>query len=85
MTTREILADVQNDRSDAPCAACGRRETARRNENPTLLRRPLKAGVTGQLDRLVMLCVDAAGCCKRYRRGLQPAGYAALVKRGEMP
>jgi len=83
MTVREILADVQNDRADAPCAACGQRETARRNENPTLVRRPLNAG--GQLDRLVMLCVDTAACCKRYRRGLQPAGYAALVKRGEMP
>jgi hypothetical protein len=35
--------------------------------------------------KMMALCVDVIKCCSRYRRGIRPAGYAAMVKRGEKP
>lgn len=52
------------------CNACGS-QTA--NRAPRVVGR----------DIVAMLCVDAAECCKRYRRGASPESYAAAL-RGEI-
>lgn len=43
-------------------------------------RRTEKAITPGGL----VLCTDAAACCKRYRRGISPEAYAEIL-RGEWP
>lgn len=65
--------DIALDVAAARCAACGA-------GNPIggKARRPADG-------YFIMLCVDVRKCVKRYRNGLQPSGYAAMVRRGERP
>lgn len=69
-------ADIKPDTAAAPCAACKTPATAVEGQ------RLQRQGVDG---KLLMLCLDAVACCVRYRSGLRPAGYAALIKSGAKP
>lgn len=72
MKTAEL--EVQPDAAGAEvCAAC-------KATNPIggKVRKPV-AG------KMLMLCVDVIKCCRRYRGGIRPSGYAQMVKRGERP
>lgn len=70
------VGEIGPDTAAAPCAACGEPATAVEGQKRA------RAGVAG---KLLMLCLDATACCRRYRRGLGPQAYAAMVRRGEMP
>ncbi len=72
MTAAEIIGrDIPRDKSGDPCAACGQKKELRE--------------LTGVAGRLLMLCTDFQGCCKRYRSGLAPGGYAQMLRRGLRP
>jgi hypothetical protein len=77
---REMIPDKPN----SPCAACGHITLADTRGltapiNVAGCRVAISDGHGG--DVMVMLCLNASACCARYRRGLQPAGYAALLQR----
>lgn len=72
MTAAEIIGrDILPDNASADCAACKVDSTPRS-------RRSIEG-------KLIMLCDDASTCSARVRQGLTPAGYAAMVARGEKP
>ncbi len=54
----------------AACSACGNDRTHRARE--------MSAGIE------LVLCIDAHGCCVRYRCSTSPGVYAAAL-RGELP
>lgn len=73
--------DIKPDTAAAPCAACGIPATAVEGQ------RTQRQGVYADERRtvLLMLCLDAVACCARYRQGLRPAGYAAMIRSGAKP
>ncbi len=77
MTAHEILKyDIPPDRPDSPCAACGVGAATGPGGGGT--RRPV-ADDRGR-SSLLMLCVDAAACARRYRKGLTPAQFAEQLR-----
>ncbi len=85
MTAAEIIGRAMlADKPNSPCAACGHVKLAETRGmtapiNVAGCRVAIPDGHGG--DVMVMLCLNAGECCRRYRRGLQPAGYAALLQR----
>ncbi len=67
--------DIQPPRKTDGCAACGAA--------------PGREGVALRVESVdrhrMTLCTNVRACTARYRGGLQPAGYAAMVARGEKP
>lgn len=72
MTAAEIIGrDIPRDKTGDPCAACGQKDQARQIE--------------GVARTIMVLCTDFDACCKRYRAGLAPGGYAQMLRRGLRP
>lgn len=66
--------DIKSGKTGDPCAACGEAGDYR-------MKRELRV-VQGVR---IMLCFDALACGQRYRSGLKPDAYAAMMRRGEKP
>ncbi len=80
MTAGEIIGrDITRDKTGDKCAACGQ-------GGDYHLRRQMGSVVNWDGRTIpVMLCIDAAACCRRYRHGLTPTGYGTMLKRGVGP
>jgi hypothetical protein len=78
VTAREVLGyDIPPDRADASCAACGAGQGGE-GIGRGGIRQPIKddRGVSS----LLMLCVDAAACARRYRKGLTAQQFAYQLR-----
>jgi hypothetical protein len=85
MTAGEIIGrDIRPDKPNSPCAACGHIQLSEMRGlvapiNIAGSRVPVKP--QNSQPTMLMLCLNAAACCARYRRGATPAVYAAKLRK----
>lgn len=84
MTAGQIIGrEMIPDKPNSKCAACGHVELAETRGltapiNVAGCRIAISDGHGG--DVMVMLCLNASACGRRYRHGMTPIGYGAMLR-----